>query len=292
MAAVFSPAEFLMSRLRLASKFVVFALILIIPMAYVTWSFRNAKEFNVRIGVKEKHGDLYMVPATKLFATEVQARATVVRGQDVSGLKQQLDQQVAALEPIVKKYGAEYTNDKTWLAAKDALTQAENATGTPESIFEGWNAATAALLTDITQVSGGSTLILDPQLDTYNLMDANTNRAMLAMDFGNQSTDLATLLLAKKVAHPDETRIQIAKDSDHAAAALATIDGEYDGAYAVTKWKGLKDKIQPSREKLDASVGSLTTALDQIALSGQSTANMGRLGSAVTSDASDVMAAG
>src|SRR4051812_22477985 len=79
MHAIFRPGERLMERLSLAAKFALLAAILLAPLAYVTWSFRNAKEYNVRIAVKEKHGDRYMQPAIALFAGEVEARAAAVR---------------------------------------------------------------------------------------------------------------------------------------------------------------------------------------------------------------------
>src|SRR5690242_3549099 len=114
MQALLRPGDRLMSRLSLATKFMLLAAVLIAPLLYVTWSFRNAKEYNVRIGVKEKHGIVYMQPAIKLFALEVQARAAAVRGQDLSALRSELDAGVAGIDPIVKKYGAEFTNEKTW----------------------------------------------------------------------------------------------------------------------------------------------------------------------------------
>src|SRR4051794_4628496 len=105
-----------MGRFKLAAKFMLLAGVLLAPLTYVTWSFRNAKEYNVRIAAKEQHGNVYMTPAIKLFALEVQARAAAVRGRDTTALRGELDQAVAALEPIVKKYGSEYTNSKTWPA--------------------------------------------------------------------------------------------------------------------------------------------------------------------------------
>src|SRR6476619_5336148 len=106
MGTVFAPAEKFMTRMSLATKFIVLAAVLLAPLAYVTWSYRNAKEFNVRIAVKEKHGDAYMIPAIELFGLEVQARADAIRGKTVNGSG--LDEAVAKVEPLVKQYGGEY----------------------------------------------------------------------------------------------------------------------------------------------------------------------------------------
>jgi methyl-accepting chemotaxis protein len=264
MRRILVPGERLMAHGKIASKFMLLAVALLLPLGYVTWSFRNAKEYNVRIAVKEKHGDLYMVPAIQLFALEVQARSAVVNGQDLGSIRSDLDAQVAKIDPVVQSYGAEFTNAKTWPAAKQALSDAESATGSAPAVFEQWNSATTALYTDIQTVSGGSTLVLDPQLDTYNLMDANTNRALLVMDSAGQAADDATMVAKGQIARSQDEVIHLAALASNASTPLATIDGEYDGAYAFTASKGLKGAIEPTRQTLDASTNSLTTAINDV----------------------------
>src|SRR5690242_21733829 len=77
---LFAPAEWVSRHLGLSRKFVVVALCLGVPMAYATWQYRNAKEFNVRIAVKERHGISYMEPAVRLLALEVQGRSAALQG--------------------------------------------------------------------------------------------------------------------------------------------------------------------------------------------------------------------
>jgi methyl-accepting chemotaxis protein len=269
--ALLRPGQRGMSRLSVASKFMVLAAVLLAPLLYVTWSFRNAKEYNVRIAVKEKHGDVYMAPAIKLFAAEVAARAAAVRHADLSAQRAKLDGEVGALAPIVQKYGAEFTNDKTWAAAKQALQDAESATGSAPAVFEKWNAATAALYTDIQTVSGGSTLVLDPQLDTYNLMDSNTNRALSVMDDAGQAADYATMTTQGVVPRSQDEVIQLASLASNASTPLATIDTEYDGAYGFTHWAGLKSAVERTRRGLDASTATLTTAIGNFIKNGATT---------------------
>ena len=54
MDAFLRPAERAMARMSIAVKFAVLATALLVPLTYVTWSFRNAKEYNVRIAVKRR----------------------------------------------------------------------------------------------------------------------------------------------------------------------------------------------------------------------------------------------
>jgi methyl-accepting chemotaxis protein len=254
---LFAPAEWVSQRLKLSRKFLVLALCLGVPMAYATWQFRNAKEFNVRIAVREHHGVSYMKPAVRLFALEVAARSAAVRGDDVPDF----GPAVAAVDAAVKRNGDEYGNQKTWAAALAKLDAAKSARGAPEKVFAAWNAATTALYTDVQQVSAGSTLVLDPRLDTYNTMDSTTNRALIVMDDSGQALDLASMIEAGKVADPESQRIQIAILQGNISSAASTIDGEYDGAYGVTSWSGYKQAVDGSRRNLDRAVASVTHAL-------------------------------
>ena len=68
------PAAALMSRLTLPLKFPVVVLALLGPMLFVTWQFREAKQFNIDIAVKEQHGLLYLAPAARLL--ELKGRLT------------------------------------------------------------------------------------------------------------------------------------------------------------------------------------------------------------------------
>ncbi len=288
---ILAPGERLMARQKIASKFMLLAVALLVPLAYVTWSFRNAKEYNVRIAVKEQHGDLYMAPAIKLFALEVNARSAAVQGNDLNGVRGELDAQVSQLDPIVAAHSAEFTNDKTWTAAKQSLAEAENATGSAAQVFEKWNAATTALYTDIQTVSGGSTLVLDPQLDTYNLMDSNTNRALSVMDSAGQAADYAAMTVRGQVARSQDEVIHLASLASNTTTPLSTIDAEYDGAYAFTKWGGLKGTIEPTRQALDTSSAALTDAVAQFVKTGKTT-NFEALGADVREKASALVEKG
>jgi methyl-accepting chemotaxis protein len=258
----FRPADQLMRRCKLATKFAILAVTLLVPLALVTWAFRGAKEYNVGIAVKEQHGNIYMVKAASLFASEVEARSKAVAGDALGTVGDDLDSKVSELDPIVAKYGGEYTNEKTWAAAKDALAKARATTGKPAGVFAAWNEATTALYNDIQTVSGGSTLVLDPQLDTYNMMDSNTNRALLVMDNTGQAASLATMLARNQVDDPQGQRIQLAIYAGNISTPLGVIDGEYDGAYAVTKWSGLKEAVEPTRQSLDTATNEFVKTLD------------------------------
>jgi methyl-accepting chemotaxis protein len=289
---IFGPADQLMRRCKLATKFAILAITLLVPLALVTWAFRGAKEFNVGIGVKEQHGNVYMTRAVSLFTSEVAARARAVRGEALGTVATDLDTKVEALDPIVEQYAGEYTNEKTWEAAKDALSKARASTGEPADVFAAWNAATSALYNDIQTVSGGSTLVLDPQLDTYNMMDSNTNRALLVMDNTGQAAALATMLARNQVDDPQGQRIQLAIYGGNISTPLGVIDAEYDGAYGVTEWSGLKPAVEPTRQALDGATNRFVKTLATAVRGANPDAELRTLDEQVRTRADALMAAG
>ena len=192
----------------------------------------------------------------------------------------------------MKDFGDEYENAQTWATAEAKLAAAIAARGTPEHILAAWNRATAALYNDVQQVSAGSTLVLDPQLDTYNTMDSTTNRALIVMDNSGQALDLASLIEAGKVADPESQRIQLAILQGNISSAAATIDAEYDGAYGVTEWSGYRHAVDASRRQLDRSVASVTRALGHAVRGDGSSANDARLASQVRTAATRLSESG
>lgn len=285
------PSTAVMARLTVPVKLAIVIVALLAPTLFVTWQFRSAKEFNVGIAVEEQHGLTYLVPADKLFAAEVQARAAAVRG-GADGSAATIKSMIGEIDPIVARYGHEYGDAATWRSAKAAVASALSATGTPQQRFTAWNAATAALYTDIQQVSAGSTLVLDPQLDTYNLMDTVMNRALLVEDNAGQAADLATLIARGQVSDPAKQRVQLAVYVGNISAPLGTIDGELDGAYAVTRRPGLGAALQPARTALDAATKSLDGTLSRAVYVVDRTSDFGALSAKVTAAASALTTAG
>jgi len=262
-ALLLTPSVRLMSRLRVPVKFGVVVLALLVPMAFITWQFRDAKQYNADIGVRERNGLVYLTPADRLFALEVQARAAAVRAGDTGQNAADIQRTVGEVQAAVRRHGSEYGNAKTWAAARAALAAAQQRQSSPVAAFQLWNAATAALYADIQQVSGGSTLVLDPQLDTYDLMDVVMNRVLLVMDNSGQAADLATLTAAGRLPDPEHQRIQLAIYVGNVQAPLETIDGELAGAYAATHRGGLRPRLEPLRTRLDRSVAALTGELQR-----------------------------
>jgi methyl-accepting chemotaxis protein len=165
---LFSPAVGLLGRLRYAYKILVVPAVLLLLLGFVAKAYVDLQRSQVAFSAKERVGVAYLVPLLDLTAKVVTARHLAVTGGEPSPGVQDA---VARLDAATGRHGAELDTVDGWEQAKQALTRAGTADG-PQAAFEAYNTAVADLLALIVKTSDESNLTLDPDLDTYYLMDA------------------------------------------------------------------------------------------------------------------------
>ncbi len=176
-------------KLKLWQKLLFIAALIGLILPFVTWQLYTAKNKDITFGQKEIYGTEYLPPLRKLFENVAKHRGLVnaaLRGNtamrdQIGATEQSVNAAFQALNEIDGKsvegttYGAmfETTNrlstlKQSWDSVKGKSLNAAN----PEDAFNSHN----QLMTDLTDVMGlvgdKSNLILDPDLDTYYLMDS------------------------------------------------------------------------------------------------------------------------
>lgn len=149
-SALFAPAERLMNRLSFAQKFALLGLVFLVPLLLATGLLFT--EIGARIGFAraERTGTAYLRP---VMATAVQVALTRVDDPEAN-----VRATLPALEAAQREYGPAL---QTGAAYRAVPGNAEDPAGLVEPL--------EAL---IRRVSETSRLILDPDLDSYYLMDA------------------------------------------------------------------------------------------------------------------------
>src|SRR6266508_1512713 len=165
---LFSPAVGLLGRLRYAYKILVVPVVLLLLLGFVAKAYVDLQRGQVAFSVKERVGVAYLVPLLDLTAKAVTARHLAVTG---GGPAAGVQDAVAGVDSATGRYGAELGTVDGWEQAKQALIRAGTADG-PQAAFDAYNTAVADLLALIVKSSDESNLTLDPDLDTYYLMDA------------------------------------------------------------------------------------------------------------------------
>jgi len=223
-----SPADRLISRVRYSQKFLLIGLVLILPLGWVAKSYVGVQRTNTAFAANERVGVTYLRPATALLAAVVQARTAAVQVAvqrlGMAQLDTARDRVRAAVAGVdaVHQAGATLALTGTWSALKQRIDTALSApVATPAQEFARYSALSTAVQGLIATDGNNSNMILDPDSDSYYLMDAVLNRLTVLMDATGQSGDLQTVI-ATAGAPTLARRLQLEDLKDVIATTLAT----------------------------------------------------------------------
>jgi methyl-accepting chemotaxis protein len=179
---VFRPAIVAVNRLNYARKFILIALILLAPLAFLLrLQFRGASD-SVDFSAKESTGVDYIAPA-KDFLYAVERRRILMAGVlagdaslrgDVAAATADADAKVNEVDAVDKRYGEDLKTTERWNAVKSAWVALKAKTPANLAEADSAHAQVTGMVVDLilNYACDFSNLILDPDLDSYWLMDA------------------------------------------------------------------------------------------------------------------------
>jgi methyl-accepting chemotaxis protein len=179
--ALFVPAVRLLSRLRFAHKFALIGLVLLAALGVVSRAYLQTQNAQVAFSAKERVGVRVIEPAGQLLGRLAAARATAVRaaaGDEEAAAA--LESRMAAVreaagtvDAAVKADGAELTIEQDWTTLRDSI---DGTLGSlPRGVAkrsEALGELTAGAAAFVVKAGDTSNLILDPDLDSFYVMDA------------------------------------------------------------------------------------------------------------------------
>ena len=274
LAAPLTPARAVMDRLPFAWKFLVLGAVLLVPMLYVAWSYLGVQRSNTEFSAKERVGIRYIVPATDVVADVVEVRTAAVQlAGGAPAARTAFDDARTALDASLEELAAEDRRDGSELqttelftelrATIDATASARHAT--PSAAYDAWNAVAADSLALVLQAGNVSNLILDPDLDTYYLMDSHVIRLVTLVDLAGQAAALQHVIELERVSGTDLverqlelSRIQGSLDFNH-----STLEGNYETSLDTTdQAASWKDRIDGDLAAYLASSARLAAQVD------------------------------
>jgi methyl-accepting chemotaxis protein len=269
---LFSPAAGMLGRLRYAYKILVVPVVLLLLLGFVAKAYVDLQRSQVAFSAKERVGVAYLVPLLDLTAGAVTARHTAVAGGEPAAAGVQ--DAVARVDAATGRYGAELDTIDGWEKAKQALTRAGTAAG-PQAAFDAYSTAVDKLLALIVKTSDESNLTLDPDLDTYYLMDALVFRLPILLATTGRAVDQAALVRAAgDAADQGQARVELATAAGTLATTRDSIDAGLTTALEKTASTTLRGRAEGSKAVHDA-VSQVIDQATQAAKSG----DMTRLGS-------------
>jgi methyl-accepting chemotaxis protein len=176
MRQLFTPALRILSRLRFAHKFALIGLVLVVAVGVVGQAYLKVQHTQIAFSAKERAGIGVIAPTGELLGRLAAVRAAAVRGDDGAVVDERVTavkDAVAKVDAAVKADGAELALEHDWSKLRGSIDATLGAL--PEGVDE--RSAALAELTNgaaalIVKAGDTSNLILDPDLDSFYVMDA------------------------------------------------------------------------------------------------------------------------
>jgi len=190
---VWAPGVRVFRSLLFRTKAMTISTAFVLPLLGLTWVLWAQTADSVASAKAESQGVAYLKPLLELIDVAQQRRhAATLKTADLSSLQQRVDAALVQVEAQQQAAGAAFATGDAFEAFKKqhaALQQLSAATA-PDATFAAHGEYIASALELVGAVAGGSGLVLDPEADTYHMMN------MVAV-FGPRQTEntaaLATL---------------------------------------------------------------------------------------------------
>lgn len=236
----------MLKNLSVAKKLALTYGLLFVPILYLAWSLITEKQISIDFAVKEQSGVRYL-EATN--ATH-QALAAQRAGAKESAA---LEAAVKALAAVEQRYGADLDTKIPYQELQTALAAAK---ADPSKL----PAAIAKLRALIARVGDGSNLILDPDLDSFYVMDLVVVKLPALMDrIGDVASVTARIAAAAAITMDDRTEFLIERGGlgalmeDVGTSVAAGYRGSVDGSLL----KSLKDPYARLTGRLEALIAQV-----------------------------------
>lgn len=182
---LFKPAMYLMNQLKYPQKFALISCIFIIPLSLVMYLLLSEVQDRVNFAHKEMLGNSYLRPLHRLsqHLPEYELLSdrnhdSTKRSQELIQLQTRIDQDFASIQNVDQELGHLLLSTERFQALADSWktlrTQVQQ--WTTEKKSADYKQVFRQLESLRLQIGDQSNLILDPDLDTYYLMDATLLR--------------------------------------------------------------------------------------------------------------------
>ncbi len=177
-SGLWAPGMRIMGNLQFASKALLICLMFLLPLAWLTWSFYTSKNDSIAFSAKELTGVEYareifpVIDLAQQLRRDAVAKAASGSAPPTMGeIRTKLDAARTKLAELDKRLGAELSTAKAFAAMQKAYADTDRASGF-EAVFTAHSTHIQALIALMMQVTDASNLSLDPDIDSYYVMDA------------------------------------------------------------------------------------------------------------------------
>ncbi len=196
------------SRVKITAYFWGVLLVFILPFATVVYQLIREIDVGIQFARKEQLGVEYSEPLRNLLEHVIAHRSltdSYLKGNETAkkklAIKQsQIEKDIARIDESDRRLGSVLKTSQKWQSLKEKLQPLKNQVFnlSPQQSFQLHSAVIAEILDAIALVGDTSNLILDPDLDSYYLMDAAVNHLPYMMEKTAQLQELGLEIIEKR----------------------------------------------------------------------------------------------
>jgi methyl-accepting chemotaxis protein len=252
----FNPAIGIMNRLTYPKKFMLVSVLFLTTLVYPMVQLVTTVNTNMSASVKEQVGLAYLKPVKQLLQDEI-AYATAFSQHNAPAMaqaKQALSTSIAGVTNVEGTLGKQLNTKQAWDQASNAVSAilASGGTSDPSGAIE-------KLFTLIDKVGFESNLILDPDIDSYSLMDTAITHLPKLPYFAQQAMadvgSMTTVVSKKQLLILSQWRSLLQNKLD-------LIEGDYQYAVTHTTDPLLKHDIEAGYNTLKKAASTFNNTLD------------------------------
>lgn len=164
---IWRPGVVLMHKVGFASKAFMVTVMFLLPIAWLAYAYFSSEREGIAFAQKERDGVRYVQALYPELREAVRLRDASLKAAPAVPAAAS-----AALQGLQSELGKELGTGQAWAAVDKARAEFAGAKGVGLQVFTKGNAYVQALTDLFGQVADGSGLTLDPEIDSYYLMDA------------------------------------------------------------------------------------------------------------------------
>lgn len=267
---ILKPAESLMRRMRFAGKVTFSGLLMAIPLVLLTVFFVQEINGSIDFSAKERLGTRLLVPATSLVRNAQTQRNLLVQALYSGGMPagqwetsaKKAEALVAELDQLDQSLGTDLSTSAAWAGLKAAWQKAGRAgAGQPsEQALKDYDDFSQQALAFITLVADTSNLTLDPDVDTFYLMDLTTVTLPSLAENLSLEQKLAVGISARK-AISEQQKTELAILRGQVESGKARLGAALEKVYAARP--ELADQLKSHEQASETGAAAFLSAIDR-----------------------------
>jgi methyl-accepting chemotaxis protein len=273
MVRILDPLGTLLARLKVSWQLAVLGVVLLVPAALAGRAYHEAQRAQIDFSAQEAVGVDALGPANALVVATVRARSAAVR----AGLAHQpvpataLDgvrRALAANDAADREVGADLGARDAWQKARTAIDRTLTTGASPASAsdaLDAYSTAVDAAVGWVVEVGNASNLILDPDLDSFYVMDALVTKAPAVAAAAGLGADAQLALSDLPGGGTMSDHIDLAAQAGAVSTNLEALLGGLKTTYATTKDTQLKSGVEPAANAMGSAARALGVDLARAA---------------------------